>query len=70
MIDMNKKRLLQILTSLPDNTPITAAFCYGKSFSTEHMSAIVRIYVIENKDKTLTAVLCAQEVKEAKESAA
>ena len=70
MIDMNKKRLLQILTSLPDNTPITAAFCYGKSFSTDHLSTIIRINVIENKDKTLTAVLCAQEIKEAKESAA
>ena len=70
MTIMTKTRLLQILTSLPEDTPVNASFSYGRSYSSEHMSAIVRIYVIENKDKTLTAVLCAQEVKEAKESAA
>ena len=67
---MTKKRLLQILTSLPENTPVNASFSYGRSYSSEHMSPIVRIYVIENKDKTLTTVLCAQEIKQAKESVA
>ena len=63
---MNKKRLLQILTALPDETPVTAVFSYGRSFSTEHRSTIVGINVIENKDKTMTAVICAQEIKQEK----
>ena len=74
MTIMTKTRLLQILTSLPEDTPVKASFSYGRSYSSEHMSdhlsTIIRINVIENKDKTLTAVLCAQEIKEAKESAA
>lgn len=61
---MNKKRLLQILTSLPEETPVTAVFSYGRTYSLEHKSTIVGINVIENKDKTMTAVICAREVKQ------
>ena len=61
---MNKKRLSQILAALPEDTPITAVFSYGRTFSLEHKSTIVGINVIENKDKTMTAVICAQEIKQ------
>lgn len=61
---MIKKQLLQVLSSLPDNTPITATFCFGRNYDSEHNSAITSISVIEDKDETLTAVICAKEVTE------
>jgi hypothetical protein len=66
---MNKKRLAQILASLPDDTPVTAVFSYGRTFNPEHKSTIVGINVIENKDKTMTAVICAREIKNKEEAA-
>ena len=59
---MIKKQLLQIFTSLPDNTPVTASFSFGKSYDSEHHSVITSISVIEDKDGTLTAVISTKEV--------
>ncbi len=61
---MNKKRLLQILTALPENTSVGVVFSFGKTYLPEKESKITGINVVENKDKTLTIVLCGQEKKE------
>ncbi len=58
---MTKKRLLQILQSLPEETSITVAFSFGKSYDPEAATPITGINMIENEDKTLTAVICSKE---------
>lgn len=61
---MNTKKLLQILSSLPADTPVTTMFRFGNSYSSGYESPIIGINLIENKDKTLTAVIRAQIIKQ------